>query len=117
MVERYDGRDPAELLPVRMTHLFKLRSNIDYIREILASQIDLTADGAVLVPMDELPGDHPYIGYQDQVNANSSPSETVVDTLIRKTGNDYRYEIIGPHPVNMYRRQEVVSAVRKRLPE
>ncbi len=59
----------------------------------------------------------PYIGYQDQVNANGSPSETVVDTLIRKTGNDYRYEIIGPHPVNMYRRQEAVSAVRKRLPE
>ncbi len=116
LVERYDGRDPAELLPAKMTHLFKFRSNIDYIREILTSQIDLTADGTILVPIDELPGDHLYLSYQEQVNANGSPSETVVDALILKTGNDYRYEIIGPHPVNMYRRQEAVAAVRKRIP-
>lgn len=115
LVVRYENRDPAGLLPQKLPPIFRFQPNIDYIREILASQIDLTANGAFLVPMGELPDDHLYIRYQEEVNAKGSPSETVVDTLIQNTGNDYRYEIIGPHPVHSYRQQAAVEAVQRRL--
>jgi hypothetical protein len=117
LVKQYEKRDPAELLPESLPDDFKFQSNIDYIRDILKTQMNLTSYGSDIMPFDDLPDKTRYIHFQEIVNAKGCPSETVVDELIRKTGNDYRSEIAGPYPISRYRRKEAVAAVQKRIQE
>jgi hypothetical protein len=49
------------------------------------------------------------------VNAKGAPSEMVVDSLVKKAGNDYRQELSGAHPVSMFQQAQAIPAVRKRL--
>ncbi len=115
LMRKYEKKDPLSLLPESMPQIFKFQSNIDYIREILGTQMELTGYGTDYIPVDELPKDNRYVMFQSQVNATGSPSEAVIDTLIQKSGNDYRNEISGPHPWAPYRRTEAVPAVKRRL--
>lgn len=115
LMKKYEKKDPLALLPESMPQIFKFQSNIDYIREILGTQIELTAYGTDYIPVDELPKDNRYVRFQSQVNAMGSPSEAIVDTFIKKTGNDYRNEISGPHPWSPYRQKEAITAVKRRL--
>ena len=114
-LKQYDKKDPEALLPPEMPQLFKFESNIDYIRGILASQISYTADGPKFLPAENLPKDHRYFMHQSMVNAKGAPSEIVVDSLVKKTGNDYRQELSGPHPVSMFQQAKAIPAVKKRL--
>lgn len=113
LMKQYEKRDPAELLPASLPPIFKFQSNIDYVRDIIATQLDMTTDGTNFVPLDKMP--ERYVKFQGKVNSKGCPSETVVDDLIRKTGNDYRNEIEGPYPIQKYRQKEAVAAVEKRL--
>ena len=73
--------------------------NKDYVRQILASQIDLRADGLDYVPDEELPDDHRTRRYQQVVNAGGAPSEDVSEANRDKSGHEFRDETEGPHPV------------------
>lgn len=117
LMKSYEKRDPAELLPAAMPAIFKFQPNIEYVRDILGSQMDFTAYETGYTPFEELPDKDRFVRFQQLVNAKGCPSETVVDGLIMKTGNDYRNEIAGPYPISMYRRKEAVAAVRKRMKE
>jgi hypothetical protein len=115
LLKQYEKKDPEALLPPEMPQVFKFESNIDYIRDILASQISYTADGTKFVPAENLPRDHRYFMRQSMVNAKGAPSEMVVDSLVKKAGNDYRQELSGAHPVSMFQQAQAIPAVRKRL--
>jgi rubrerythrin len=115
LMKQYEKQDPEALLPQSMPEVFKFQSNVDYIRDVLASQITLTGDQAEFVPAENLPKDHRYFSFQSTVNAKGSPSETVIDSLVRKTGNDYRQELAGPHPIKMFQQAEAIPAVQRRL--
>ena len=41
-----------------------LRSNIDYVRDLLLTQTALTANGTEIVPTSQLPSDNRYFWYQ-----------------------------------------------------
>lgn len=115
LLKQYEKKDPEALLPPEMPQVFKFESNIDYIRDILASQISYTADGTKFVPAENLSRDHRYFMRQSMVNAKGAPSEMVVDSLVKKAGNDYRQELSGAHPVSMFQQAQAIPAVRKRL--
>ncbi|HNY65237.1 MAG TPA: hypothetical protein PKM41_07335 [Deltaproteobacteria bacterium] len=119
LMKMYEKRDPAQFVPADMSTvpMFKFQSNIDYIRGIIESQLDYTASETRFMPLDEAPGKDRFISFQAMVNAKGNPSETVVDELIMKTGNDYRNEIAGAYPIEKYRRKEAVAAVRQRIRE
>ena len=71
---------PAEMLPPALPDTpVTFEPNKDYVREVLAEQIDLRADGLDYVPVDELPSDHRYFRYQEIVNAGGAPSEQVIE--------------------------------------
>jgi hypothetical protein len=103
-LQKYEKRDPAEFLPETLPEPVVFESNKTYIREVLANQIQLTADLDSFVPVESLPKDHRYFWYQQAVNGNGFvPSEQVIKDSIRAKGTDYRWEIQGPHPVSRLR--------------
>ncbi len=115
LVRRIEKQDPEALLPRELPQIFKFEPNVDYVRDILSSQISLTGDETRFVPAEKLPRDHRYFSFQRMVNAKGSPSEAVVDGLVKKSGNDYRQELSGPHPVKMFQQADAIPAVKNRM--
>jgi hypothetical protein len=103
MLRTYNGVEPEEILPVVLPQPTKFQENKDYVRDVLASQIDLRTVGPDYVWVDELPKDSPSVAYQGRVNEGGVPSEEVIEAA-RNNGGEYRRELLGPHPVESLRR-------------
>lgn len=100
VMRRLEGREPAELLPPELPEtLVSFEPNKDYVREVLASTVDLRTDGIAYVPVDELPKDHRYFVTQELINAGGAPSEQVIELNRQAQGHEYRDQTEGDHPV------------------
>jgi hypothetical protein len=97
LLRKYEGKEAAEILPPALPQPTKFVSNKDYVRKVLAEQIDLRTDGADYVPVEQTPGRTRR--YQEQVNARGVPSEQVIEENRSKNGREYRQETEGEHPV------------------
>lgn len=95
LMKKYTKKDPAEFLPRELPDPIVLQPNIDYVRHILATQVDYTANGADIVPLDELDDSHRYYTYQKMVNGDWIPSEAVIQDHEKRFGGDYRYHVNG----------------------
>lgn len=110
LMQRLEKRDPTEMFgafPKPTT----FHDNKAYVREILASQVELTARENEYVPVSSLPKDHRYHSHQEMVNDGgaTAPSVVVIDRHIRENGLDYRFESEGAHPVEGLRSREGMS--------
>ncbi len=95
-----DRRDPEAILPPEMPEPVTFRPNKEYVRKVLAEQVELTADELEFVPLSSLPKSHRYHQYQQAVHGKSSvPSEAVITEHEARKGGEYRLESEGPHPV------------------
>ena len=100
LLRRYEGIEPEEILPAAMPDTpVTFEPNKDYVREILATQIDLRTDGLDYVPDADLPAHHRSRRYRDIVNAGGVPSEMVIDDNRAHNGHEFRDETEGEHPV------------------
>ena len=100
LLRRYEGIEPEELLPPELPDTpVTFEPNKDYVREILASQIDLRADGLEYVSDDELADDHRSRRYRERVNAGGVPSEEVIELNRTANQREFRDETEGQHPV------------------
>jgi hypothetical protein len=97
LLRKYEGKEAAEILPPALPQPTKFASNKDYVRKVLAEQIDLRTDGVDYVPADQTPGRTRR--YQERVNAGGVPSEQVIEENRSKQGREYRHETEGEHPV------------------
>jgi len=106
LLRRYEGREPEEIgLPRTLPTAVTFESNKDYVRQVLASQVDMTTDrtGYGAAP-------HPrYEQYQSAVNAGQVPSEAVIDQHREQFHQEYRLETEGQHPVERLRESQAVS--------
>jgi hypothetical protein len=99
-MRRLEGRDPAEMLPPSLPATpVSFEPNKDYVRRVLAEEVDLRTDGLDYVDVDDLPDDHRYFRYQEIVNAGAAPSEMVIDQMRDQRGREYRDETEGTHPI------------------
>lgn len=105
LMRKVEKRDPEELIPAKLEPNLTFRENKEYVRRVLAEQVDLTSKEADFIPIDELPSDHRYFDYQRAVNGDFVPSREVVEEMKAK-GREYRLETEGPHPVPALRREE-----------
>ncbi|MDD2671645.1 MAG: hypothetical protein PHW43_04475 [Syntrophales bacterium] len=103
---KYQKKDPEELLPEVLPAPLILESQMEYVRDILSTQVNLTANGTDLVPVDQLPKDHRYFAYQKMVNKKFIPSQEVIREHIGKFKKDYRFEALGAHPVGIYQKRD-----------
>src|SRR5262249_55483407 len=76
LLRRYEGVDPAELLPAELPEPTRFEQNKQYIRQVLKAEVGLTSVGLDFVPMVSLPTDARYFKYQAAVNGGVEvPSE------------------------------------------
>jgi hypothetical protein len=103
LLRRYEGIEPEELLPPALPDTpVSFEPNKDYVREILASQVDLRTDGYIYVPESELPADHRTRRYNELVR-DGTPSEQVIQANLDRNGREWRDETEGAHPVEALR--------------
>ncbi|MDZ5444372.1 hypothetical protein U2F26_16755 [Micromonospora sp. 4G57] len=106
LLRRHDGREPEEIvgsagLPEPLT----FEPNKDYLRHLLATQIDLTQLGEGYVTE----AHERFEWMQQQVrDGQKPPSEQVIDMHRERFGDEYRIETEGPHPVAGLRAEEGV---------
>ncbi|MDO4547404.1 MAG: hypothetical protein Q4D04_04850 [Clostridia bacterium] len=94
-----------------------LCSNIDYVRGVLASSVQLTANRESYACIDDLKPDVDFFKYQDTVNKNVNcvTSHTVIDEHIKRFGEDYRFETM-PNPVKPLQNRKVDNIDVGRVP-
>jgi hypothetical protein len=102
LMRKFEGIEPEEILPRELPDTpVTFEPNKEYVREILATQIDLRPDGLDYVDVDELPSDHRFFWFQGIVNRDGDPGEQVVDMDRERRGDsgaEYRDEDTE-HPI------------------
>jgi hypothetical protein len=100
LLRRFEGIEADELLPPALPDTpVTFEPNKDYVRKVLASQVDLATDGLTYVRDADLPDDHRSRRYREVVNAGGAPSELVITENRSARGSEYRDETEGPNPV------------------
>jgi hypothetical protein len=78
LLERDEKRDVTELVPDELPEPFPFESNREFVRDTLLEEVDLRADGADFVPLEDEP--QRSLDYRDRVNADGSPSERIAQS-------------------------------------
>ncbi|WP_315987443.1 hypothetical protein [Actinomadura sp. HBU206391] len=96
LMRTQEGRDPESFLPAELPEPVTFEPNKPYLRELLATQIDITTLGTGYVRE----AHERFQRMQEMVNGKEKPpSEHVIDDHRARFGRDYRMETDGPHPV------------------
>ncbi len=75
VMKRVERRDPAELLPAELPDPIPHASQRAYVREVLARETELRANGAEIVPREQ--ESRASIEYRQRLHAEGCPSESV----------------------------------------
>jgi hypothetical protein len=103
LMRRYDGREPEELLAPALPEPIRFEPNKEFLRNLLATQLDLTTLGAGYVRE----AHERFEQMQKQLHSpEGAPSERVIDEHRDRFGTEYRLETEGPHPVESLRLKE-----------
>jgi rubrerythrin len=88
LFKRIEKRDPAEVLPETLPEPVSHKSHREFVRSVLAAEVDLRAVGTQFVPKEQVPPDSPSVEYQRQMNSRGSPSESVAAGYIWQPGTE-----------------------------
>jgi hypothetical protein len=99
LMRRYEGREPVEIgIPDRMPEPVSFEPNKEFVRQVLAGQVEMSADGVEIGPESSR-----HRSYLEAVNGDGVPSEDVIDQHRDQFGREYRTETEGAHPVERLR--------------
>lgn len=117
LLEKYGGKHWQQVIPDgTFPEVLVLGPNIEYIRDVLARTVTLTAQGEGYAPVEELPADGDFFRYQQMVNAplTAVASHTVIQDAIAGAGQDYRFETAeNPIPALRSRTKDNTTLGRK----
>lgn len=99
LLQEREGTDPTAFLPKTMPKAVMFEQNKEYIRQVLANQVQLTSNETEFVPVDELSNHHRYFEYQATVNKGGAPSDRVIEDHVGQMGQDYRYDELSQRPL------------------
>lgn len=118
LLQRYENKTYEQVLgkgdfPAPL----KLESNIDYVRGVLASSVELTAMRESYANVKELKPSVDFFRYQNIVNRDVAavPSHAVIDDYITQFGQDYRFET-APNPIEALRNRKADNTDVGRAP-
>jgi hypothetical protein len=113
-LKRLQGKDPEELCGTELPTPATFETNRQYVTRVIQEQSDLRlVVGGKWARLDELPGDWSSYAYQQIVNANGAPSETVVrlrmdaagvelvraaDSALEEAAGEHRTDSLDQHP-------------------
>ncbi|WP_374672858.1 hypothetical protein [Ideonella sp.] len=84
--QRMEGRDVAEILPKELPDPIPIASQREFVRKVLAAEVDLRADGKQFVPKDQEP--QRSVLYRERLNAEGSPTELVASQYRWQPGTE-----------------------------
>ena len=97
LMRTHDGRDPVEMLPAELPEALTFEPNKQYLRQVLADQVDLTTLGTGFVR----DAHERFKAWQDAILGGEPPASDRVIDMHRSMFDaaDYRLELEGEHPV------------------
>ena len=117
LLERHEGTEWQEVIPQgEFPDLLELQPTKDYVRNVLASQVTLTAQEEEFSNIDDLPSDCRFFAWNAHVNGRTQdvPSHRVIGEAIKRDGEDYRLEDAeNPVPVLRNRTEDNTELGRK----
>ena len=75
LFKKVENRDPMELMPQKMPDPIPYEQQRDFVRKVLAQEVDLRADGPDFVPKEQ--EGKASLEYRRQMNSEGSPSDAV----------------------------------------
>lgn len=107
LLAKYENKQWEELIPGPFPKLLHFHDTRDYVRKVLKEQVELSEDKESLKNVHDLPEEHTFFNYQDQVNKDvvNVPSHMVISERQKKKNQDYRLEN-EPNPVEALRDRE-----------
>ena len=77
LFEKAESRDAQSVMPAKLPDPIQYRSQREFVRAVLAKEVDLRADGKDIVPKDKLPPDNLSPAVAEHLASEGSPSELV----------------------------------------
>ncbi len=105
LLEKHENKVWQQVIPHgEFPELLTFHSNIDYVRNVLANTVTLTADGESYEYVENMNHDARFFEYQAEVNKKDSEvaSHNVICKYIADNGKDYRYQT-AEHPIEELR--------------
>ena len=117
MLERLEGKHYSEVVGEgTFPEPLELKSNIDYVRGVLASSVQNTSLREGYADVSSLPDNADFFAYQKKVcpTADIVPSHLTIEKAIMRNGQDYRFETLpNPIPELRGRRSDNISVGRQ----
>jgi len=86
LMRTIEKRDPEALLPEKLPDPIKFDSQRDFVRQTLANEVDLSANGTQIVPRTQ--ETDASIEYREQLNADVIPSEVITSNYQYTPGTE-----------------------------
>jgi rubrerythrin len=91
LFKKHERRDPEEILPESLPDPIPFETQREFVRETLAEEVDLRANGTEIVPKEK--ESKASREYRDAVNADGSPSETVAAGYRWAPGSELKLKV------------------------
>lgn len=91
LFKKHENRDPAELFPGDLPQPIPFASQRDFVRQVLAQEVNLRAKGTQFV--DQAQESQASIDYRTHINADGSPSESVAAGYIWTPGTELNHKV------------------------
>jgi rubrerythrin len=91
--ERIEGRDAQELLPAQLPDPIPYEQQREFVRRVLADEVDLRSLGADYVPKEQQ--SQASIDYRTQLNSQGSPSQAVSAGYLWTPGTELTRKVVN----------------------
>jgi rubrerythrin len=91
LFKEHERRDPEEAIGAALPEPLPFESNRQFVRLVLATEVDLRARGADIVPLEE--EGRSSIAYRKYMNSQGSPSETVAQGYAWRPGTELTLKV------------------------
>lgn len=93
LFEKHERRDAQEIVPASLPDPIPFESQRDFVRQTLAAERDLRANGTEIVPLEE--ESEASIAYRDHMNSAGSPSEIVAENYRWRPGTELALKVVN----------------------
>jgi len=91
LFKQHEKRDPAELFPTDLPEPVQFASQRDFVRQVLAQEVDLRAKGTQFVHKSQ--EGQESLDYRTHINSDGSPSETVAGGYVWSPGTELNRKV------------------------
>lgn len=88
LMKELERKDPAQLLERSFPDPISFTSHRDFVRKVLAEEVDLRASGTQFISAAQESADAPSVKYRSQLNQDGSPSEIISAGYIWAPGTE-----------------------------